>query len=86
MKFDTLYKKYLSESNYSGSGGAFGDTSGDYNPGDHRPIAASDIVLGSTPKRKTKRKKKKKVEEDQIAIAKGPVSTRPPIERVLGVA
>jgi hypothetical protein len=79
MKFDIAYNKYLRESNYAGSGGAFGDTSSPYNDGDNRPVVPADIVLG-----KKKKKKKKKMEEDQIAHTKGPVQTRSKIERVFG--
>ena len=95
MKFDKLYEQMIGELNVAGGAASvFGTAAGD---GDlttgwgDRSDARIPTFLGATTKKKRKKRKKrakkrvKKIGEDgTVTYTKGPVQSRPPIERVFG--
>lgn len=96
MKFDELYEQMILELNVAGGvAGVFGPAAGDGDPstgwGDSSD-ARLPTFLGATTKKKKRKKRKKRAkkrvkrmgEDGTIAYTKGPVQSRPPIERVFG--
>lgn len=96
MKFDKLYEQMIEELNVAGGvAGVFGPAAGDGDPttgwGDSSDARLPTFLGATTKKKKHKKRKKcvkkhvKKIGEDgTIAYTKGPVQSRPPIERVFG--
>ena len=96
MKFDQLFEQLIQELNVAGGvAGVFGPAAGDGDPstgwGDSSD-ARLPTFLGATTKKKKQQKKKKRGkkrvkrmgEDGTIAYTKGPVQSRPGIERVFG--
>lgn len=96
MKFNQLYEQLVHELNVAGGvAGVFGSAAGDGDPstgwGDSSD-ARLPTFLGATTKKKKRKKRKKRAkkrvkrmgEDGTIAYTKGPVQSRPPIERVFG--
>ena len=93
-KFDQLYNKLIQEINVAGGmtsvfGVAAGDGDTSTGWGDSSdvrlPFALGGVTRKKRKKKRKKSKKRKKVKEsDTVAHTKGPVQSRPPIERVFG--
>lgn len=97
MKFNNLYNSLIQELNVAGSvSSVFGHTAGDGDTSTgwmSTDDARMPVFLGSRLQTRRKNKKKKRSrkrikhvgEDGTIAYSKGPVQSRPPIERVFGL-
>lgn len=93
-KFDQLYNKLIQEVNVAGGmtsvfgvAAGDGDTSTGWGSSDDArfPFALGGSIKKRKSKKRKKSKKKRKVKEsDAVAYTKGPVQSRPSIERVFG--
>ena len=96
MKFNKIYEQMIHELNVAGGvtsvfGSAAGDGDTSTGWGDSSDARIPTFLGSTTKKRKNKKKKKKSKkrvkrmgEDGTIAYTKGPVQSRPPIERVFG--